>query len=1307
MPSGLTRRLVVIGAGGALVATGVGLAGALLLRARLGSSVDASFARIEAEVHERLNSSASALADVSRRVVGARELVRAVPHDAAAAPALFDALARAIPGDLASTTGVTVYDAGRNAVAWTGRVFEFPTNHPDDPAGVFVQADPFGLRLIRIEALVDRERASAGRPPLIVAEQRLGDIRTVPGQPSAFLMQTTIAPVAVSVRDEGQDTDDRESRSFVASIAGSQARIRASVSLVDVEIARTEAWNLVQVSVAVVLALTLLVGATAVLMARRLERRRADIILNSVLLAGLLFAARITLRLAGPPLAGLDWLVPPGDLALSALLLLALDWLALDLIDRWRLASRDRPVAADGRAIVWWIIVAFGLAGAVTAGAIVSYAGFLRIVAARAAFDVLHFSLHPFHLPRVLTAIGLILLHAGVIWGATIVTRAVAVARRRPHTPGLTRLALLAWVLGAAFVVMVGARWEPALPSTWLLVATATVGAAAALLARPRGAVRRGSQAARLGLLYLALLGPALATYPLLHAFAAEAKENLIAQRDGPLAASLREDLKLRLARALSQIDARLVPLPAPTPPADAPPDAQAAFEIWRSTDLDVNRLTSAVELYNANERLVSRFALRLPESSPVRYRTARCEPAPEWDFLDEVSPIGSSERHVLRASRAICNGPRRLGLIVVRVMLDYQTLPFIQGESPYLASLGSVQEPTQEGAVGRDIEFVAYGWSRAPLMTSGVGVWPLADDVFERLVALRDPFWATIPRQGVSYRVYFLSDRGGIYALGYPVISSLGHLVNLAELVILVGLAYVVLLSGATVASALAPGGLSGRALLREVRSSFYRKLVALFVAGAAVPVFVLAFATRTYFASQARAGVEAEAIKTVTVAQRLVSDYAQIQRSGSAGFDDIDDQTMVLVGRAIDQSVNLFDRDRLRATSERDLYASALLTPRTSSAVYRSIVLDRLPAFVGEEEVNGSRYLVAAAPVRTADREGIVTVPQTLRQREIEAQIDELNRRVISAAVLFVLMSAAIGYWMAERIADPVSRLTRATRRIARGDLDARIAATSSDELRRLVEDFNRMAADLKRQRAELERTQRLEAWADMARQVAHDIKNPLTPIQLSAEHAQRVNVDRGRPLSPVLDECVSAILGQVRLLRQIAAEFSSFASSPTARPEATDLIRLIDEVVEPYRTALSDRIAVETAASPDLPTLFIDRTLFARALTNIVENAIHAMPGGGRLAINAGRQLGADDSTQSVVVRVTDTGVGMDPDAIARIFEPYFSTKATGTGLGLTIAKRNVELNGGRITVESERGVGTTVTMTLPVAPVPQSA
>jgi two-component system nitrogen regulation sensor histidine kinase NtrY len=323
------------------------------------------------------------------------------------------------------------------------------------------------------------------------------------------------------------------------------------------------------------------------------------------------------------------------------------------------------------------------------------------------------------------------------------------------------------------------------------------------------------------------------------------------------------------------------------------------------------------------------------------------------------------------------------------------------------------------------------------------------------------------------------------------------------------------------------------------------------------------------------------------------------------------------------------------------------------------------------------------------------LLTVPLASRAQEIERQIDTLDRRVLLAALLFILAGAGIGYSMAERIADPVNRLTRATRRIASGQLDTRLAATSSDELGRLVDDFNHMARDLEQQRAELERTNRLEAWAEMARQVAHEIKNPLTPIQLNAEHLRRVNADRGAPLTPVLDQAVNTILAQVKLLRQIASEFSSFASSPSVQRTPVDTAELLREIVDPYRSALAGHIQFNVDVASDLPPVYIDRTLVTRSLTNIIENALHAMSARGTLTIVT--SLDDDD----VRIRVSDTGAGMDPDALARAFEPYFSTKASGTGLGLPIAKRNVELSGGTITIHSERGRGTTVELTLPVA------
>jgi signal transduction histidine kinase len=625
--------------------------------------------------------------------------------------------------------------------------------------------------------------------------------------------------------------------------------------------------------------------------------------------------------------------------------------------------------------------------------------------------------------------------------------------------------------------------------------------------------------------------------------------------------------------------------------------------------------------------------------------------------------------------------------------MLDYGTLPFVAPQRPYAESFGAAFRPPPEGAPGRDIEFTAYGWSRAPLYTGSAAVWPLPDAIFDRLVASREPFWTSLARDdGRVYRVHFLNDRGGIYALGYPEVTTFGHLVNISELIFLTFVMWLALIAAGTVGNALVSRRVaSGRALLRELRSSFYWKLRLAFVGMALLPVLILALAIRTYFASQFRASVEEDAIKTATVAQRLVEDYATIGRRGPASLEIVDDEVMLHVSQAIDEDVNLFDPRRLQASSERDLFASGALPLRTPGDVYRTLVIDQLPTFVGREAAGGSAYLLAAAPV--GQRQGIVMVPLTLREAEADQQIDNLDRQVLFASVLVGLLAGALGYWMAERIADPVSRLSRATRRIARGDLDARIAGTSSDELRRLVEDFNHMAADLKRQRTELERTQRLEAWADMARQVAHDIKNPLTPIQLSAEHARRINLDRGRPLSPVLDDCINAILGQVRLLRQIASEFSSFGSSPVAHPASVDLAAVVDEVLQPYETGLNERIDIHVERPPHLPALTLDRTLVARALTNVIENALHAMPGKGTLTI----VIAATSS--HVHIAISDTGVGMDRESLARIFEPYFSTKTTGTGLGLTIAKRNVELNGGTIDVASERGVGTTVTITLP--------
>jgi signal transduction histidine kinase len=148
---------------------------------------------------------------------------------------------------------------------------------------------------------------------------------------------------------------------------------------------------------------------------------------------------------------------------------------------------------------------------------------------------------------------------------------------------------------------------------------------------------------------------------------------------------------------------------------------------------------------------------------------------------------------------------------------------------------------------------------------------------------------------------------------------------------------------------------------------------------------------------------------------------------------------------------------------------------------------------------------------------------------------------------------------------------------------------------------------------------------------------------------------------------------------------------------RPADVDLGELASEMVAPYRAGLPERVQMTLDIDAGLPKVRADRTLLGRAVTNLIENGLHAMPDGGRLSIAVRRDRG------DVVLSVADTGVGMDQEALERAFEPYFSTKATGTGLGLPIARRNVELNGGTIAVDSARGRGTTVTVRMPAVSV----
>ena len=1299
-PSFVTRAAARLAAGGLVAAATIAVAAFVIERTQLGGDLETSRARLRAEVEGEFAALTARLDQAVQAVALDAELLRRADQgDAAATRLLFERITAAAE---VPNVGMSLYGASNEPVAWTGRSEDVPEDRFSGPASLFLAQSTQGLQLVRVQPIPDPADPQR-HIGAIVAEAPLPGSTSTPLSGAESLLETSIVPVSLRLQFEG--AAESGAGAFVIRSATNEPLVAVTVSDADLAGARQRIRDRLLAAELALVALIVLLFTGALLDWRRFTNAVRVTVALTIGIAVLLLGARAILwvaaRKAGlaepslitaapwSPIAAVG-LASPFDFFLNGLTAAALLVLAVSSFALWRSAHRPGIgiVIVDRASSVGLYYATQLAAGIAVTALVVWYEWLLRKHVSQTPIDILRYALDRWDPNRLLVIVGLVALNGAIVGLAILLFRMAWTPWAFPEHRRWWRLrGLVLWLLPAAilFSPTLVADRAPRWPSFAVIAFAA---AAAWIVSRYAPMVRRASQATRLLLAFLAVALPSLVLYPSLVDAALRSRQQLIESRYAPEVLNQRQDVLAKLQQALQEINRveALDDLVRATDPPVAGVDERAAFLAWSATSLATERLTSSVELHNAAGAMVSRFAMNLPDlTQPQPW----VEPACDWEILEEVSPLFSEERRLLHAGRAICSaGNRRAGSVVVHTMLDYANLSFISAQNPYVTLMRSGQaRPDPRPRV--DVEFYVYGWSRRILYSSVSDAPPLGDATFRQAFASRAPFWTTITRRGESFDAYVLNDRGAIYVLASARQNAFGHLVTEAELAALTFVVFVIAVLGGMLFNVLvgrAPA--SGRALLAEVRASFYRKLFLAFVAAAIVPVLALALVAREYMARVILEDIESEATRLATTASRVFQDLRAF-----VGQQAVDDDIIVWLSRVVAQDVNIFDDTVLLASSERNLFASGLLPTRTPGDVYRAILLEGRPSFVGRERAGDFEYLIAATPVQLEGREAVLTIPLASRQQETEAQIDELDRRVLLAAVLFMMLGAGIGYYMAERIADPVNRLMRATRRIARGDLDARVLATSSDELRRLVDAFNQMADDLQRQRRELERTNRLAAWADMARQVAHDIKNPLTPIQLNAEHLRRVHVDQGRPLGTVLDDCVANILGQVRLLRQIAAEFSSFASVPEPRPLDTNLQDLVNEVVEPYRAGLAGRVVIATHIPP-LPMVCIDRMLIGRALTNIIENALHAMPGGGTLTIDA-----ALAPHKRVQLRVTDTGVGMDTDSMAKIFEPYFSTKAIGTGLGLTIAKRNVEANGGTISVASERGKGTSVTMAVP--------
>ncbi len=281
-----------------------------------------------------------------------------------------------------------------------------------------------------------------------------------------------------------------------------------------------------------------------------------------------------------------------------------------------------------------------------------------------------------------------------------------------------------------------------------------------------------------------------------------------------------------------------------------------------------------------------------------------------------------------------------------------------------------------------------------------------------------------------------------------------------------------------------------------------------------------------------------------------------------------------------------------------------------------------------------------------------------------------------------------------IARRTTRPILALQEHTKRVAAGDLETRVHVASRDELGDLAQAFNQMTKELGESRVKLIKAEKDAAWREMARQVAHEIKNPLTPIRLSADLLRRARDEKSPEYDAIFDRTIDLIRRQVEHMRAIAADFSAFAGTRKPEPQVVEPRALLEEVLT-LNAAWARELGVEVDLRGVEGQVFVDRGELRRVLINLVSNALEAMQSGGKLACRV-----EPGGAGSVVIEIEDSGAGLSEEVRARLFEPYFTTRTHGTGLGLAIAARLVDEMSGRIElVPVTNGSGTIARVSLP--------
>ncbi|HTX76222.1 MAG TPA: ATP-binding protein [Terracidiphilus sp.] len=395
----------------------------------------------------------------------------------------------------------------------------------------------------------------------------------------------------------------------------------------------------------------------------------------------------------------------------------------------------------------------------------------------------------------------------------------------------------------------------------------------------------------------------------------------------------------------------------------------------------------------------------------------------------------------------------------------------------------------------------------------------------------------------------------------------------------------------------------------------------------------------------------------------------------------------------------VNLSDSGATPAFDPQRLVGAEGALP--NSAAYQPVILSALRTGQQRSSVlyltkrREDSFNVTVIPLKNEAGTVLAVLTVAISRAGMVAAQQRIRAIAYGVASGGILLAIICSLWIAARISRPIEELAGAAESVAAGNWDVSVPERGRGELTVLARSFNHMTAELVAQRERLVQTERVAAWRELARRLAHELKNPLFPLQLTVENLARSRELPTAEFNEIFDESTRTLGMEIANLKTIVGRFADFSRMPKPQLEQIDAAAVVERVRSLYESSCGANITLRTDVASEPMPLSADPELLHRALSNLVLNAMDAMPNGGTVTISARRVSGA------IEIRVSDTGEGLTPEECERLFTPYYTTKQHGTGLGLAIVQSVVADHAGTIAVESRAGSGATFIITLPRA------